>query len=337
MYYEVVPSNRVNMALWLEAERMGRLRVTEDNFKREREVVKEERRMRIDNAPYMAGFLTLDTLYTDYKPYRHTVIGSMDDLNAATVDDVLNFYRQYYGPNNATVVLAGDITVEQAKKYANEYFAWIPRSKDVLPLPAPAPAPRSDGERRATVTDKLASIPMLFAGYTIPEHAHKDVYALQLLANILGQGESSRLNQALVKEAKIANFVGIFPLSRNKGGMLALQAQPTQGNDVTKLEEQVWTQVDKVRNEGVTQQELDKAKRSFVAGQIMQRQTVLMKSSALQHARFMHGDLANVNEDIANYQAVTLDDIRRVAQKYLTPANRTVVTVVPQPKTTTSD
>lgn len=338
MYYEVVPSNRINLAMWMEADRMARLKVTEDNFKREREVVKEERRMRIDNAPYMNGILTLDTLHSDYKPYRHTVIGTMDDLNAASVQDVIDFHSQYYVPNNATIVLAGDVTLAQAKQYANQYFASIPRGKTAIPaMPAASVAPRTDGERRVTVQDKLASVPMVVVGYTMPPHANDDTYALSLLGRILGSGESSRFNQAIVKDAKVANFVGAFPDSRAKGGYLGIQAQPTQGNDVGKLEELIYAQIDKVQKDGVTQQELDKVKRQYIANQIMVRQTVLSKAEVLQHARFMHGDIEAANSDLAKFQAVTADDIRRVAQKYLTPANRTVITIVPVQKAATSD
>jgi predicted Zn-dependent peptidase len=337
LYFEVVPSNRVNLALWLEADRMARLKVTEDNFKREREVVKEERRMRVDNAPYMNGYLMLDTLWTDYKPYRHTVIGTMDDLNAATAEDVMSFYRRYYVPNNATITLAGDITLEQAKAMAQEYFGKIAKGTPVPSLPPAAPAPRTDGERRQTVQDKLASVPVVFAAYNVPQHDQPDTYALQLLAAILGGGESSRLNQALVKEAKVANFASTGLDSRLRGGYFSVQAQPTQGNDVAKLESLVYEQLEKVKTEGVTPAELAKVKRQFIASSIRGRQTVMAKAEALQHARFMHNDLETVNNDLDKYQAVTAEDIRRVAQKYLTPANRTVVTVVPVPKAATSD
>jgi zinc protease len=335
LYFEVVPSNRINLALWLEAERMARLKVTAENFKREREVVKEERRMRIDNAPYGNGFLMLDTLHTDYKPYRHTVIGTMDDLNAATAEDVVSFYKKYYVPNNATITLAGDITVEQAKKLAQEYFGPLKKGGDIAPLPASVAAPRTDGERRQTLEDKLAQVPLLFVAYNIPEHKEDDTYALQLLQAILGNGESSRLNQALVKEAKTANFAGTFLSSRLRGGYLGVQAQPTQGNDVATVEKQVYEQIEKIQNEGISVQELARAKRQFLAGAIMGRQTVMAKAEALQHARLMHSDIATVNTDLDEYSKVTADDIRRVAQKYLTSANRTVVTVVPQRKATT--
>jgi zinc protease len=335
LYFEVVPSNRVNLALWLEAERMARLKVTEENFKREREVVKEERRMRIDNAPYGNGFLMLDTLHTDYKPYRHTVIGTMDDLNAATAEDVTSFYKKYYVPNNATITLAGDITVEQAKKLAQEYFGPIKKGGAIAPLPPAVAAPRTDGERRQTLEDKLASVPLLFVAYNAPEHKEDDTYALQMLSAILGQGESSRLNQALVKEAKTANFAGAFLSSRLRGGYLGLQAQPTQGNDIATVEKQVYEQIEKIQKEGINPQELARAKRQFIASSIMGRQTVMSKAEALQHARLMHEDIESVNTDLDKYDKVTADDIRRVAQKYLTPANRTVVTVVPQRKATT--
>jgi zinc protease len=336
MYYEIVPSNRVNLALWLEAERMARLKVTKENFEREREVVKEERRMRIDNAPYGNGFLMLDTLHTDYKPYRHTVIGTMDDLNAATTQDVIDFYKQYYVPNNATIVLAGDITVDQAKKFANEYFAGIKTGSRIEDLPAPPSVPRTDGERRQTLEDKLASVPLIFGAYNIPQHENKDVYALQMLAGILGRGESSRLFQRLVKQEKAATFASAGLSSNRMGGYMSFQAQPVQGVDVTKVEQLLWEEVEKVKTQGITAEELSKAKRQFIAGQIMSRQMVLSKAEAIQHARFMHGDINSVNTDLDNYNAVTLDDIKRVANTYLVPSNRTVVTVVPAQKKPTT-
>ena len=336
MYYEIVPSNRVNLALWLEAERMARLKVTKDNFEREREVVKEERRMRIDNAPYMNAFLMMDTMHTDYKPYRHTVIGTMDDLNAATTDDVLGFYKQYYVPNNATIVLAGNITVEQARKFANEYFGNIPAGQRVAPLPPPPPVPRTDGERRQVVQDKLASVPMVMAAYNVPQHEHPDVYALTLLSNILGRGESSRLFQRLVKQEKVASFAATFLDIRRMGGYMGFQAQPVQGNEPSRVEQLLWEEVEKVKTGGVAADELAKAKRQFIAGQIMSRQQVLTRAEALQHARFMHNDIASINTDLDKYNAVTVADIKRVAEKYLVPSNRTVVTVVPAQKQPTT-
>jgi predicted Zn-dependent peptidase len=336
MYYEIVPSNRVNLALWLEAERMARLKVTKENFEREREVVKEERRMRIDNAPYGNGFLMLDTLHTDYKPYRHTVIGTMDDLNAATTQDVIDFYRQYYVPNNATIVLAGDITLEQAKKFAQEYFGDIKTGQRIAPLPAAPAVPRTDGERRQVVEDKLASVPLIMGAYNIPAHEHDDIYALQLLSAVLGQGESSRLFQRLVKQEKAATFAGAGLASRAKSGYMSFQALPVQGVEASKVEGLLWEEVEKVKQQGISAEELNKAKRQFIAGQIMSRQQVLNKAEAIQHARFMHGDIESVNSDLDKYNAVTVADVKRVANKYLVTPNRTVVTVVPAAKKPTT-
>ncbi|HUP88331.1 MAG TPA: pitrilysin family protein, partial [Longimicrobiales bacterium] len=335
LYFEIVPSNRINLALWMEADRMASLRVQDENFKREREVVKEERRMRIDNAPYSNGLIAMDTLTTNYQPYRHTVIGTMDDLNAATAADANAFYKQYYVPNNATITLAGDITLQQAKDYGNQYFAKIPRGKDIPPVPAASAAPRTDGERRVTFQDKLASVPLMAIGYTVPQHENADIYALQLLARALGGGESSRLNQAIVKDAKAALQASSGMTSHRQGGFLQIITLPTQGNDVTKLETLINEQVDKIKAQGITPEELAKVKRQYIATQIMQRQTVLSKAEAIQHARFMHGDPAVVNTDLAKYNAVTAEDIKRVANKYLTQANRTVVTVVPATKPAT--
>ena len=335
LYYEVVPSNRINLALWMEADRMASLRVADDNFKREREVVKEERRMRIDNAPYSNGIIALDTLTTNYGPYRHTVIGTMDDLNASSAQDAMAFYKQFYVPNNATISLAGDITVAQAKQYANEYFAKIPRGADIPAMPAPAAAPRTDGERRVQFEDKLATVPLIAVAFTVPQRNSPDMFALNLLAAALGRGESSRLNQALVKDAKAALFAQARLAAQRQGGNLQILAQPTQGNDIGKLEQLINTELDKIKTQGITPEELAKVKRQYIAGQIMQRQTVFSKAESLQQARFIYGDINAANTNLDKYNAVTAADIQRVAQKYLTQANRTVVTIVPPQKPAT--
>ncbi|HSG47296.1 MAG TPA: pitrilysin family protein, partial [Longimicrobiales bacterium] len=167
-YYEVLPSNRVNLALWLHAERMGRLVVSEEAFENQREVVKEERRMRVDNQPYAAAQLTRDTLSQDYEPYRHTVIGSMEDLDAAEVGDVREFHRRFYAPNNAVLAVVGDVTVEQVRAMSEEYFGGFPRGPEPRALPPFPEVPRSDGERRAEVPDPLAQLPLVFLSYGTP-------------------------------------------------------------------------------------------------------------------------------------------------------------------------
>jgi len=331
-YFEWLPSNRVNLALWLEAERMARLRVTPENFAREREVVKEERRLRVDNQPYGVAFLTLDTLASHWPPYRHTVIGSMDDLNAATADDVLDFYRRYYVPNNATVVVAGAVSTAQVRALAEEYFGAIPRGPEKPPLPPIPPTPRTDGERRATLEDRLANTPLFLAAFNIPPHRHPDTRALDLLAAILSRGQSSRLFQRLVKDERAALNVFVYLDSRVGPGLLVVQAIPNQGVELARIEALVWEELEKVKTGGVTARELEKAKNQIRASQILGRQTVFGKSQAFHHYRLYHGATAEIDTDLDHYAAVTAEEIQRVARTYLVPANRTVLHVRPAPR-----
>ena len=328
-YFEIMPSNRLNLALWLEAERMRNLRVTSENFAREREVVKEERRMRIDNQPYGAAFLTLDTLATNYDPYRHTVIGSMEDLEAATTEDVMAFYRRFYVPNNATLVLAGDITVAQARALTEQYFGAIPRGPDVPALPPAPSVPRTDGERRVVIPDDKANTPLFMMAHTIPPASHDDVYALQLLASILTEGESSRVHERLVREEEAAAFIGGGLDARIGPGNFNLFALPNQGVTVERIEALLEDELRKIRDQGVTPRELQKAQNQARANTIMGRQTVFSISMDLQSARFYGGDVDRVNSDLERMSAVTVDDIRRVARTYLVPDNRTVVVAEP--------
>jgi predicted Zn-dependent peptidase len=329
-YYEVLPSNRLNLAIWLHAERMARLQVTKENFEREREVVKEERRMRVENQPYMIAVETLDTLVADWPPYNHTVIGSMEDLNAAKTEDVRAFYRKHYVPNNATLVVAGDVEVKQVRGLTEEYLGGIPRGAEPEPLPEFTATPRSDGERRTTVEDKLANTPAYLAGYNIPPVSDDDSYALEMLSNIFSLGESSRLHQRLVKEEGAALVVFSQMDTRLGPGMFFFAALPNQGVDVERIEALVNEEVNKLQNEGVTERELQKAKNQLRANEIMSRQTVFAKANALQRYRYYYDDVSEINENLDRYMRVTVDDIRNVAREYLAPANRTVIIVVPE-------
>lgn len=329
-YFETVPSNQLNVALWLEADRMQNLVVNEENFQREREVVKEERRLRVDNQPYGRTFFeVLDTLVVDYEPYEHSVIGSMEDLEAATAEDAREFYERFYVPNNAAIVVAGDATAEQVRELAERYFGHMQRGPDVAPLPPVTGVPRTDGPRDVEVPDRLATLPLFIEAYTIPEHDHPDARALSLLADVMAGGESSRLNQRLVMEEKAALQVGGNASSGLGPGALQFFVFPNQGVDPERLRALMREELDRLLAEGITERELEKAKNRMRAGMIMGRQTVAAKAGQLHHYRVMHGDLDAINEDLDAFMAVTRADILRVARTYIMPGNRSTIVVRP--------
>ncbi|MGH8236368.1 MAG: M16 family metallopeptidase [Steroidobacteraceae bacterium] len=327
LYLEVLPSNRLNLALWIEAERMARLRVTDENVQREREVVNEEDRMRRANQPYGKSHETLSTLATDYPPYDR--VSTMADLDAATAADVYDFYKQYYNPNSATVIISGNTTEAQVRTFAEQYFAGLPRGPDVAPLPPPTPTPRTSGERRATLTDGLAVVPRLDVAYNIPPRRHGDTNALWLLSTLLGEGESSRLHRRLVAQAS-----SLFD-SKLGPGLLIFRVSPMQGIALTRLERLIEAEVRKLQSGDLAPHELEKAKNQLRAERVITdrmidgRQTVLSKALWLQDAHLMYGDADAANTTLDKLLAVTAEDITRVARTYLVPANRTVVATVP--------
>src|SRR6266566_5216153 len=300
-YYETIPSNRLNLALWLEADRMRSLAITDENFHNQRETVKEERRLRVDNQPYAPAFIDGMTWPFDSAgcfAYAHTVIGSIDDLNAAQLSDVKAFFDTYYAPNNATLVVVGDFR----------------------PL------------AQRPVTDAHANLPAVIHIYRVPPHADPDTPALELLNVVLGEGESSRLNVAVVRRQKAAlgTQVAMNPFDSRRGpGVLLALAIANQGVDPLRLDTLLTAQLDSLRATGVTSEELTKAKNTFRAGFIHGRETTLGRAEELHHYDMFHTSLAEINSDLDRFLAVTADDIRRVAGKYLDPANALVIIVKP--------
>src|SRR6266536_93408 len=330
-YWETVPSNRLNLALWAEADRMRSLAITEENFENQRQAVKEERRLRVDNQPYQTAFtdgLTWPFDSTTCFPYAHTVIGSMADLDAAKLTDVQAFFDTYYAPNNATLVVVGDFKPLELRRLVNQYFAGIPSH------PAPAPAScaykLSPGAIRREVQDVHANLPAVVRVYRVAAHGDPDTPALELLKIILGQGESSRLNVTVVRREKAALGAQVFmnPFDSRRGpGVLVALAIANQGVGVERLDTLVAAQLDSIRAMGVTPEELTKARNTFRAGYIQARETTLGKAEALHHYDMFHGSVAEINADLERYLAVTADDIRRVATTYLDPANAVVIVV----------
>ncbi|MFQ6045880.1 MAG: M16 family metallopeptidase [Gemmatimonadales bacterium] len=330
-YFETLPANRLNLGLWLEADRMRSLAITDENFENQRETVKEERRLRVDNQPYGKAFtegLTMPYDSATCFPYAHTVIGSMDDLNAAGTQDVQEFFDLYYAPNNATLVVVGDFVPSEAKQLIQDYFGDIPRGAD--PPPVECTVEYGGLGTSKVFEDEHANLPAAGIAYLIPAHREEDARALQMLGSILGDGESSRLHRALVRESKAALQAFAGAGGRRGPSLFTALAIANQGVDVDTLVAQLREQVAKIAEEGITEEEMEKVKNSFRAGQIFGRQRSIGLSNSLQHYAHYHDSVDEINTDLAKYMAVTADDIARVAKKYLVPENSFTLIVVPK-------
>ena len=333
-YYNVLPSNRLNLALWLEADRMRSLAVTAENLRNQQEAVKEERRLRFDNQPYFGTLIdSLPTMFNAERcfAYAHSIIGSMDDLNAASVEDVQAFFDLYYAPNNATLVITGDVQPAEARRLVTEYFGGIERGQQ--PPAVECAAQGGTGvEVVRRVTDKNATLPAALTAYRTVGPSHADHPALELLSTILGVGESSRLNRALVRESKVAVAAqGLFnPFGPMRGaGIFGVLAIANQGVSIDTVQAQVLRQV-VASADAITPDELLKAKNSWRAQTIFGRQEALAVSEAVHYAAMYLGSADAVNTDAARYKAVTVADLRRVARTYLRPENSLTLLIVPE-------
>ncbi|HVT39120.1 MAG TPA: pitrilysin family protein [Gemmatimonadaceae bacterium] len=335
-YWDLLPSNRLNLGLWLEADRMRSLAVTQANLDNQREAVKEERRLRFDNQPYVGTFVDSLSLVYDQAncfAYGHSLIGSMADLNAAKVEDVLAFFKQYYAPNNASLVIVGDFQPAEARKLVSQYFGDIPR----VPTPPPVTCNQAynTGAVRRRVTDKNATLPALLQFYRAPAVSHADYPALDLLSTILGVGESSRLNRVLARETKAAAGVqtAINPVGPVRGpGLFGALVIANQGVPTDSLSKLLDAQIASLVSAGVSEAELTKAKNSYRANTITGRQRALNVAEAVQFATMFLGGPDKINTDILRYDAVTVADIKRVAATYLRTDNMLSLVIVPEAK-----
>ncbi|MFI5311143.1 MAG: M16 family metallopeptidase [Gemmatimonadales bacterium] len=335
-YWEVVPSNRLNLALWLEAERMRSLAVTPENLKNQIETVKEERRLRVDNQPYAKaiweGTLQAFDPATCFS-YGHSLVGSMTDLEAAKVEDVQAFFRQYYAPNNVTLTVVGDFVPADARRQIAGYFGAIPRQ----PSPPPVTCDQrfNTGALRARLTDAKATLPAVLALYRVPAASNADYPALDLLATILGQGESSRLNRVLARETKAALAAQALmnPFGPRRGpGMLFALGIANQGVPADSVEKLLNGEVERIATSGVTEAEVTKAKNQFRSTKVNARQQAFALAEAVQYAAMYLDTPEAVNSDLDRYMKVTAGDIKRVAATYLRRDNSLTITIVPEGK-----
>jgi zinc protease len=325
-YYETFPSNYLERVLWLEADRMGSLDVDEANFESEREVVKEERRVRVENQPY--GYLQEDLRAAAFTVhgYHHTPIGSMDDLNKATLPDVREFHDTYYKPNNATLVVVGDFNSEQALAWVNKYFGGIPASAKPIPR-LDTPEPAQTEERVVKKSYSNTPLPAVVIGYKIPALYAPDAYPLNLAANILAGGESSRLYQTLVYKDQIAVQSAGFGNFSEDPDLFWAYAIMNEGHTTEEGEKAIEGVLDGLKAQAVDAKEIEKAKNQEISGVILGRDTDEEKAVALASAAVIGKNPDLVNSELERYLKVTPDDIQRVAKQYFEAQHATVLLI----------
>ncbi len=329
VYWETFPANYLERVVWLEADRMGSLNVDETNFKSEREVVKEERRVSVENRPYGMVFEDLYAAAFTVHPYKHTTIGSMEDLNKATVEDVRDFHRTYYRPDNATMVIAGDFAPAQAIAWTEKYFAGIP--KPATPVPrVTVKEPPQKAERLLTKWyGSKSPLPAIIVAYHMPAEFSPDSYPLILASNILSGGESSRLFRKLVYEDQVAvQTAGIGNWTEDPNLFLAF-AVLNPGKSVAEGQKDLESVLDPMKTQPVKPEELQKAKNQQISGDIIGRQTDQNKASAVGRAAVIGRDPNLVNVSLDRFLRVTAADIERVAREYFDNSQRTVILIEP--------
>ena len=327
MYFEKLSSDKLELAMDLEAERMKRLTPKDENFLSERDVIKEERGMHIDNSPYGAVFeQLLNTAFTAH-PYHWHVIGYMSDLAGITVDDVKEYYRTYYVPSNATVVVAGDVKPKEVMKLMKKYFGDVPYQP--APKQVRTVEPQQRGERIAYV-HKIGQMPAFAVGYHTPESGHPDIYPLTVAARILFTGQSSRLYQKMVYKDQSALAVAGDCLSLEDPGLFFVFAIMKPGHTAQGGQDTLFKEIERLKNEPVDPEELAKAKNQLEAEFILGLQSVSAKGQKIGYYQTILDDYSQLFEEANKYQAVTAEDVMRVAREYFDPKNRTVAVLVPE-------
>lgn len=324
-YFEVVPSNYLETLLWAEAERMVNLNVDEQNFRSERDVVKEEFRQRILAQPYGRLFgQYIDKLSFTVHPYKRPGIGNLEELDAATLDDVRNFYRTFYRPDNAVLIVVGDFEQEKLDFWIDKYFGKLKKPEEEVPR-VKVVEPERTKEQRYVKTAPNVPFPAVAITYLAPPSKSKDVPALKLAEVILSQGESSRLFQSLVYKQQIAQEAGFNVDIRVDKGLLYFYAIASEGKTAEKLEKALLEELRKIQQKGVSARELRKAKNQLISSFLEEIETNDGKASAIERAVAFYDDPNAVNEEIKKIEAVTLADIKNVMNKYFTETNRVVI------------
>ena len=328
LYFETLPANQLDLGIFLEADRMKSLAITKENLDNQRNAVQEERRLGVDNQPYGRTFEAIDALAYDNPAYEHSVIGSMADLNAASVEDVASFFRTYYAPNNAVVAIVGDVEAKTAIEKVRKAFESIPAQP--APPKVDMTEPPQTAERRQTLEDPLARLPRVDVVYKVPPRNTADDDALQVMGTVLSSGRSSRLYQQIVREQQLAPNVNAGRDPALGPGLFRISGTVTPGKTPEALEAAIHAEIEKLKTGPIEDWEIEKArnnaKRAVVAGLTSSLQR------AIQLADFAasFGDANLINQRVDRIAKVTAADVQRVAKTFLAQNNRTVVVTTPK-------
>lgn len=326
-YFETLPANQLPLAIWLESDRMRSLNVTQENLDNQREAVKEEKRLRYDNQPYVNGFLRLFEMSFQNPANAHSTIGSMEDLDAATVDDVREFFRIYYAPNNAVLTIAGDFDPSDARTLIEKYFAGIPRQP--APPPVDVREPPEVATRQDAYFDKLAPVPAFAFGWKIPPRRTPDFYALSLASHLLFEGESSRLYLKLVKgEESVVQIEGGIDERRGPSGLFIVVI-PKPDRDCAQIRETILRELNSLATDGPAAEEMEKLRNNLFNGAVRSRQSSLFRAQQLAEFALYDGDPSLFNSDLENYLSVTATQIRDAVSRFLDTDNRVLLDIIP--------
>jgi zinc protease len=328
-YFEVLPSNELALGLWLEADRMKFLNVTPENLENQRAVVQEEYRMRVSNNAYAEGHMKLSELvFQGYFPYEHDAIGKMEDLDAAKFEWVREFHESYYAPNNAVLSVVGDFEPDEAMRLIRDYFGDA-RAQPNIPPYEPPPLPEQTTTRTADVQDANAKTPGLYFGWVIPPYREAEHYALELAALLLGDGESSRLHQNLVRKDSVARSAAAWTRDHRGPDTLTIQVLLTERAHLGTVERQVQQEIDRLATRGPTPQEMTKAKNRVTSYFAFGLQSNGRRAAELAEFELYFGDARLLGREVAHYHAVTAQQVRDAVKKYLTAGRRSTVRVHP--------
>ena len=328
VFWQTVPAQYLPLVLWLEADRMASLRIDEAAFKTEREVVKEERRMRIENQPYgRLNEIIYDHAFTVH-PYKHPTIGSMKDLEAASLDDVRDFFRTYYVPSNATLVLVGDFDTKEAQALVTQYLGRVPKAAHEVPRDIPKEPPQTK-EKRVTIEESW-ELPAVVVAHHITFDGHPDSYPLHIASKVLSDGQSSRIYRKLVydKQLALAAFGGGNIIEHPNLFFAVAIVHPSKSPD--EAIETLIAELDRLRNEPISAAELQQAKNQFARDYIFSRESNKDKASHLGHAVVIHDDIKTADGEFDIFMNITAADVQRVAKTYFTPESRLVMKVMPK-------